>query len=314
MTDYSELIDAETWAFIEKTAESYPDDTVSLSIAGQRDVYNAMCRVFHAGYPDGVSAIDDSLAAEGRSIPVRRYTLSAPDAGKAMVVYYHGGGYVVGGLESHDDVCAEICARTGYSVVSVDYRLCPEFVHPAPSDDAIDAFSILASEFDGPIVVSGDSAGGNLAAIVSHVTRGAARHPIGQVLIYPGLGGDNTKGSYVRHANAPMLTAADHDFYTEVRAGGADVSGDATFSALADTDFSGLPPTVVITGQCDLLSDDGRDYRDALLAAGGKAVWVEEPGLVHGYLRARHSVARAKASFTRIIEAISALGRSEWPY
>ena len=73
MTDYSTLIDAETWAFIEKTAESYPDDAVSLSIEGQRDVYDAMCKTFHAGYPEGVSAVDDRIAAKGRDIPVRRY-------------------------------------------------------------------------------------------------------------------------------------------------------------------------------------------------------------------------------------------------
>ena len=89
-------------------------------------------------------------------------------------------------------------------------------------------------------------------------------------------------------------------------------TGDITLSPLADADFSNLPPTVLITAECDPLSSDGAAYGSRVVEAGGRAMWVEEPGLVHGYLRARHSVARARASFTRIVEAIGALGRREW--
>src|SRR5690606_8464732 len=98
-----------------------------------------------------------------------------------------------------------------------------------------------------------------------------ARRPVGQVLIYPGLGGDRTSGSYVTHAEAPQLTLRDLEFYKDVRTGGVDRAGDATLSPLADTDFSGLPPTVAITAECDPLSSDGEAYRDRIRAAGGKA-------------------------------------------
>ena len=111
-----------------------------------------------------------------------------------------------------------------------------------------------------------------------------------------------------------MLSARDVAFYARKRAGGRDVSADPSFAPLADGDFSGLPPTVAITAQCDPLSSDGESYRDRILAAGGKAVWLEETGLVHGYVRGRHSVTRAKESFTRIVEAVRALGKGEWPY
>ena len=114
------------------------------------------------------------------------------------------------------------------------------------------------------------------------------------------------------HAEAPKLTVRDLEFYKHIRTGGVDLTGDITLSPLADADFSGLPPTVLITAQCDPLSSDGEAYRSRVPAAGGRAFWLEEPGLVHGYLRARHSVARARASFTRIVEAVGALGRQEW--
>lgn len=110
-----------------------------------------------------------------------------------------------------------------------------------------------------------------------------------------------------------MLTTRDLDFYRQIRTGGREHPGDATLEPLADTDFSGLPPTVIVTAECDPLSSDGEAYRDRIFAAGGQAVWHEEKGLVHGYLRARHSVARARESFTRIVDAIAALGRGVFP-
>lgn len=310
MPDYEKLIDAETRAFIERTNGFYPPDAVDLTVGQQRAIYDRMCREFFAGYPEGVSA--ETTAIDGR-LPVRVYRRSQPDD-TATVLYFHGGGFILGGLESHDDVCAELCDRTGYGVVSVDYRLVPEHLHPAAFEDAMAAFQWATRESGRPLVLAGDSAGGNLAAAVAHFSRGHARPPVGQVLIYPGLGGDTAKGSYVEHADAPMLSARDVAYYSRARAGGRDVRGDASFAPLADTDFSRLPPTVIVTAQCDPLSSDGEAYRDAILAAGGRAVWFEEQGLVHGYLRARHTVARARRSFGRIADAVTALGRRAWPY
>jgi len=310
MTDYRALIDAETWAFIDRTNSCYPPDTADGTIEQQRAVYDRMCRAFFAGYPEGVGVETKVISAPGRTIPIRIYR--AAENPPAVVLYCHGGGFVVGGLESHDDVCAEFCARTGHEVVSVDYRLAPEHVHPAQFEDALAAFEWVAAACDRPILLAGDSAGGNLAAAVSHATRGHPRRPVGQVLIYPGLGGDQSKGSYLTHAEAPMLSVRDLDFYSQARTGGRSLPGDPTLSPLADTDFSALPPTVIVTAECDPLSSAGEAYRDRILAAGGRAVWHEEKGLVHGYLRARHSVARARQSFTRIVEAFAALGRGEW--
>ncbi|TRC95833.1 alpha/beta hydrolase [Mesorhizobium sp. WSM4303] len=311
MTDYKTLIDAETWAFIERTNSYYPPDTIDYTIAQQRAIYDRMCREFFAGYPDGVTAETSIIAPH--DIPIRIYRSATPNKA-AMVLYIHGGGFILGGLDSHDDVCAELCARTGFEVVSVDYRLAPEHLHPAAFDDAMSAFEWTAATYKCPVLLCGDSAGGNLCAAVSHATRGHAKRPAGQVLIYPGLGGDRSKGSYLTHAEAPMLTVRDLEFYKNIRTGGVDGTGDITLFPLADADFTNLPPTVLITAECDPLSSDGEAYRDRVLAAGGRATWFEEPGLVHGYLRARHTVGRARASFSRIVEAVSVLGKGDWAW
>ena len=307
--DYDRLIDAETWDFIRKSEESYPEDAVEDSPAEQRRAYDAMCRAFYRGRPEGASARD--LSADG--VPVRVYTAGDPDR---TVMYFHGGGFVVGGLDSHDDICAEICAMTGYRVVAVEYRLAPEHSHPAAFDDCWTAVRWAAREYGDEMVLVGDSAGGTLAAAVAHFARGRLEGILGQVLIYPGLGGDPGRGSYLEHAEAPMLTLEDVKYYAEVRLpeGQAPPTDDPTYAPLQDSDFSDLPPTVIFTADCDPLRDDGKDYAARLRAAGGKVQWINEEGLVHGYLRARAAVSRAQDSFERVEIAIEALGQGIWPY
>ncbi|MEP6565725.1 MAG: alpha/beta hydrolase [Mesorhizobium sp.] len=309
---YGKLLDPALWAYIDRVNDWYPPEIAELPIDRQRDVYDAMCRAFHQGYPLGVAASDGTVAAGNHAIPVRNYRM-AGKAPRATVVYYHGGGFVLGGLDSHDDICAEICAGTGFGVLSVDYRLAPEHPHPAAFDDALAVFEWAAATTDLPIVLCGESAGGNLAAGVAQRTRGHPRQA-GQVLIYPGLGGDESIGSYIEHAKAPLLTLLDIKFYRDIRSDPAQSPDDPTFSPLRDSDFSGLPPTVIITAECDPLSSDGEAYRDRILAAGGKAWWHEEKRLVHSFLRARTTVPRAAETFGLIIAAIAALGEGEWPY
>ena len=310
MPDYGALLDAEVWAYITRSEGFYPPDAVDLTIAEQRAVYDTMCAAFHQGRPATVTVTDEPLGG----VSCRRYERGNSDS-DITVIYYHGGGFVVGGLDSHDDICAEICDLTGYRVVSVDYALAPEHPFPRCFNDAWSAATAIAAQWRGPLLLAGDSAGGNLAAAVAHYARGRLDERIaGQVLIYPGLGGDWGQGSYVEHAEAPQLSTRDMEFYMKIRCGGAaPPQGDPRYAPLHDTDFAGLPPTVLITAQCDPLSSDGGAYRDALLAAGGQAVWTEEPGLVHGYLRARVMSQRAAESFDRVVAALTALGRGDWP-
>jgi len=309
---YETRLDPALWAYIDSVNAWYPPEIIGLPIDKQREIYDRLCRAFHQGCPPGVKASDGLIAASGRDIPVRRYQ-RAGTAARAMVLYFHGGGFILGGLDSHDDICAELCAGTGFDVLSVDYRLAPEQLHPAAFDDAVTAFEWAAAATDLPLVLCGESAGGNLAAAVAQATRRHVGAAIGQVLIYPELGGDESIGSYIEHAEAPLLSVADIAFYRDVRSARRQSPDDPTFAPLRDRDFSGLPPTVIVTAECDPLSSDGETYRDRIVASGGKAWWHEEPRLVHSFLRARATVPAAAAAFARIVVAVAALGRGEWP-
>jgi len=311
---YQNLLDAETWNFIDETLDFYPADADSHTIAEQREYYDRLCRHFHAPYPENVSSGDEQIPGKIGPIAIRNYQ-RADTAPKAHVVYYHGGGYVVGGLDSHDSVCAEICARTGFAVTAVDYRLIPEHTWPDDFNDCLSGFEHVANLSDLPVILAGDSAGGNLSAAVSHASRTSARQPAGQVLIYPALGSDLSKGSFIEHAEAPCLSTREVEYYKYIRINNQkQFLSEPTCNPLNDTDFTSLPPTVIIAAECDPLSDDGRDYAQEINKAGGKAVFFNETGLIHGYLRARHSVERARHSFTRIIDAIDNLGQNKWPY
>ena len=308
--DYKILIDQEIWDFIGRTDRWYPADAVQRTVDEQRSIYTAMCREFFNGHPDGVQVSNQVVEAGELYVPVRRYS---PDRTKASahIVYMHGGGFVVGDLDSHDDVCAELCAATGLGVTSIDYRLSPEHKHPAAFNDCLAVVQHEAQRLGVPLLLCGDSAGGNLCAAVAHRLRSTknASPVFAQVLIYPALGpaigGESATGSSVIHANAPMLTRDEVNFYLQVRVDGTLPTNDASFAPLHDDNFANLPHTLVLSAECDPLSDDGRLYCEAINQAGGIARWRNEPGLVHGYLRARHSSARAKASFEAITDQLS---------
>ncbi|MBZ9764898.1 alpha/beta hydrolase [Mesorhizobium sp. CA8] len=304
---YADRLVPDLWNYIDEINSWYPPEIVAAPITEQRAVYDRMCVAFHQGHPEGVTTSDGLVTTTAHSIPFRYYRMADKTAA-AIVVYYHGGGFVLGDLDSHDDICAEICASTGFEVVSADYRLAPEHLHPASFDDALAVFEWVAATSTLPIVLCGESAGGNLAAAVAQATRRRERHAVGQMLIYPELGGDETGRSYVEHAQAPLLTLADIEFCRRIRSAPGQSQDDPTLSPLRDHDFSDLPPTIIVTAECDPLTSDGEVYRDRILAAGGQSWWREEPRLVHSFLRARTTVPRAAEAFRRIVADIDALG------
>lgn len=293
--DYSWLA-ADMHEFIRMTEESYPPDAADFTVAEQRVFYDRMCRAFDRPYPAGVRAEDRAIAG----VPCRIYI---PDRARpgVTVVYFHGGGFVVGGLVSHDAICAELSAGAQVRLIAVDYRLSPEHRHPAAFDDAM----AVVATVEGAKVLAGDSAGGNLAAAVSAHQTGIA----GQVLIYPGLGGGPELPSYTRHTNAPMLTLADVEYYAGIRFEDGATAGhdDPTVAPLRATDFTMLPPTALFAAECDPLASDSVEYAGRLAEAGVPVTLTTEPGMVHGYLRARHMAAGAQDSFARITQALAAL-------
>jgi len=175
-----------------------------------------------------------------------------------------------------------------------------EHVHPAAYEDVLSVAQAMVKA-DEPLVLVGDSAGATLVAAVSHTLR---TQIAGQVLIYPYLGGDMGSGSYLTHADAPLLSRADMLFFEGIRCNGPAPKEDPSFAPLHDKDFSSLPQTAVFSAECDPLCDDGQIYCECIVAAGGAARWIKEAGLVHGYLRARHSVERARNSFMHMVDAV----------
>jgi len=291
---YAHLADPGIRAFLVAGEQLYPADAVSFTMAEQRAFYDRYCAHFRKGRPFGLAVQDFSVG----TVPCRRYVPRG--AAGASVLYLHGGGFVVGGLESHDDVCAEIADGTAAMVVAVQYRLAPEHPFPAALDDGWAVLRHLLADGH-PVVLAGDSAGGNLAAALAIRARDEGVGPIrGQVLIYPGLGGDTSQGSYVTQAHAPGLSTADVLYYRDTYKGAPHKLAEP----LRETDFTGLPPAFLIAAGLDPLHDDCAVYAAKLQAAGVAAEVRDEPLLVHAFLRARHMSLPAGESFKAIVAAI----------
>ena len=296
--------DAEMTAYIERYL-SFSGLSTASSIDAQRADYDALVQRFRHPRPDNVTSRDTALRGRHGDIPLRYYR-SGNDATGTLVMFIHGGGFVLGNLDTHDDICADLCAGTGFELVSVDYRLSPEYAHPVHLDDVEDAFIALEHE---RVILVGASAGGTLAAALCHRLRGSPSQPLGQVLIYPSLGGDCFDlDSYRDNAQAPLLSTADIAFYRGARCADGQIPlEDPEFYPLVANDFSGLPPTVAFSADIDPLRDDSAVYVERLNAAGGQARWINEPGLVHDYLRARYASRVAGEAFARICAAVKSL-------
>ncbi len=306
---YRHLLDADLAAFIEAHERGFPTDLATQPLDRQRAVYGEMCRAFHAPTPADIEILDTALEFPDRTILLRIYR-SLGRKGVATVLYFHGGGFVFGDLDSHGDMCAELCSRADVDVISVDYRLAPEHLHPAAFDDAMAAFAWTARTFGRPPILFGESAGGALAAAVSHKARHDPARPHGLVLVYPGLGSHGDLPSFSEHAEAPLLSAAEIGEYQAVRLGDAGDATDPAVNPLRDTDYAGLPRTFVSVPEFDPLRDEGELYCERIRAAGGNAVCTVEPGLVHSFLRARTRVARAAEAFDRIVDAVKSMSAS----
>jgi acetyl esterase len=299
-------LDKEVIAYLEKCEVHYPCDNGKLAHEDNRRLYLRMSAAFEAPIPDGMIVSDHKIKGRNGAIPIRAYNPSGTNS-EVTIMYMHGGGFVVGNLDSHNSVCAEIAHRTGYRVVAVDYHLAPEHVHPVPLEDCIDVFLSIDQ---GKTILCGDSAGATLSASLCVAQLSNARQPIGQVLIYPWLGGElYDLESYTENFDAPGLTVQDIQDYRNLRSAGTPPTTDPIYYPLALEDFSKMPPCVAIAADFDPLRDDAVDYVRRLNAAGVDATCYVEEGLIHGYLRARHCSKKAGDSFTRICQGLMKLGQ-----
>ncbi|WP_234186024.1 alpha/beta hydrolase [Shinella sp. NM-101] len=297
MTERPMPTEAGILAFHKRCEDFYPADAVDADIGQQRAWYDALCAAFDAPPPEGMVKQDRLVA--GR-IPVRRYC-PARVRSQTRLFYIHGGGFVVGSLDSHDAICAEISEAAGAELVSVDYRLSPEHVWPAAFDDCWAVLVELLLE-NRPVVVIGDSAGGNLAAgIVLKARDEGLKGIAGQALVYPGLGGDLVSGSYAAMAEAPGLSTADVAYYREVYKAPEDA---AHAFPLRAENLAGLPPAFITGAYFDPLRDDARAYAARLILSGVPVEYREERQMIHAWLRARFMSEGARAGFAALCDAV----------
>jgi acetyl esterase len=215
----------------------------------------------------------------------------APGAPDGLLVFLHGGGWVVGDLDTHDGVCRAIAADAGIKVLSVDYRLAPEAPAPTAAEDAIAAFTWAVDHAEDLgvdpdlIAVGGDSAGGNLAAVVAQqcVWRDLPR-PALQVLLYPAVDLVARRPSRDLFSEGFILTEEDIIWYRDHYTPDPAIRPDPIVSPLRAEDLSNLPPTYVTTAGFDPLRDEGIAYAKALKAAGNQLTHAHHPSLTHGYL------------------------------
>jgi acetyl esterase len=246
-------------------------------------------RLFGAVPPD-VRHRDDLAVTRAGSVRVRLYESSRHRRPVPLVVFFHGGGWVQGSVGGYDAVCAQVASRTGALVVSVDYRLAPEHPFPAAVEDCFDALAWAVSRADvlgvdpSRVAVMGDSAGGNLAAVVSQLARDAGGPGlVSQVLIYPGVDATLASPSIDRLADAPFLSRDDIVDFLDRYHPGADRT-DPLLSPLLAADLRGLPRALVQTAEHDPLLDDGRRYAQALAGAGVPVRYTEYADSPHGFI------------------------------
>ena len=242
--------------------------------------------------PPEVGAVDDgAFAGPAGPIRYRRYRpLGAPSGALATLVYYHGGGFVIGNVDTHDSTCRRLANKSRCQVISIDYRLSPEHPFPAPTDDGVAAFRHIrdrAAVFDADparLAVGGDSAGGAIAAVVCQTCRDAGDiGPAFQMLIYPATDSSRTSASRKDFAEGYFLTKDLIDWFWNAYVPAGIDQADLRLSPLLAKDFRGLPPAFVLTAGYDPLRDEGRAYADRLIDAGVKTTYVNYPGTIHGF-------------------------------
>jgi acetyl esterase len=263
----------------------------TLPYAVGRQAVDKMSEDSEADPPQVGETIDGDLAGPGGKIRFRRYRPQGAAAGLLpTLIYYHGGGFVIGNIETHDSTCRRLASKSRCQVISIDYRLSPEHPFPAPTDDGVAAFRHIrdnAAAFGADakrLAVGGDSAGGAIAAVVCQVLRDSGQQgPAFQMLIYPATDSSKQSASRVAFAEGYFLTKELMDWFWKAYVPTGTDLADLRLSPLLAKDFKGLPPAFVLTAGYDPLRDEGRAYADRLIEAGIKTTYVNYPGTIHGF-------------------------------
>jgi acetyl esterase len=309
-------LDPQAKAFLEQPqpAPPFPRDTASIN-----EIRKLTSRL--EGDPEPVAKVEDRVIPgpdDGVEIPVRIYWPGAStesDSQKAGLVFFHGGGWVLGNLDAYDHLCHALANAGDCVVVSVDYRLAPEHRFPAAAEDSYAATVWTARHADelgidrGRIAVGGDSAGGNLAAVVSLMDRDrGTSHVAYQVLIYPITDANLETPSYIENGAGYFLTTERMAWFWELYLNDASEAANPYAAPLQAESLAGLPPAYVMTAEFDPLLCEGDAYADRLEVAGVSVERELYDGQIHGFVRRIDLYDRATVAINRIGQLIRRLG------
>jgi acetyl esterase len=276
-------------------------DARSMTAAQHREAYEQVVQL-RRGQGWAPEPVASSVDVDVQGVPCRLHRPEGVER-PPVLVYLHGGGWVVGGIDSHEAVARSLCARAGIAVLAVEYRLAPEHPFPAPLEDCLTAARWASEQDFASVSVGGDSAGGNLAAAVALVFRVEGRALACQLLVYPALDAGASSPSYDSNAHGFGLETDDMRWYWEQYAG-CHPQDDPLLSPCAATDLAGLAPAIVATAEYDVLRDEGDRYAERLRDA-GVPVWHRcYPGLTHGFYGQSEMVPAADLAFTEIAQAV----------
>lgn len=317
---WRELLDPEAAAVAETIRQS--------EIGPLRDLGAEKARaLMNSGLLQGSSENDDlvtdlTVPTRAGTIPARLYRavttqVTAPVAGPALV-YFHGGGFVLGTLNGVDELCRAVAAGSGWAVLSVDYRLAPEHPYPAALEDCVDAYSWLIRTArergidSRHVAVGGDSAGGNLAAALCLYRRhNGDELPVAQVLAYPAVDDRFATPSWSEFADAPLLSAPDARWCWEQYVGTNHPGGDPFAAPMRAESLRDLPPALVITAEVDPVRDDSEAYARRLRGEGVQVSLTRHAGVFHGFLSEVELFTQAMDGVDEICAFLTGLRRAD---
>jgi acetyl esterase len=255
-----------------------------------RGQFRRMVEMLDEPPPSSIQVSDLTCPGPAGPIPVRLYSLHGTAPG-SLLLYFHGGGWMQGGLETHHGACGKLAAWSGCQILAVDYRLAPEHKFPAGLEDCLAAWRWLVANTatlgtdPERLAIGGDSAGGNLAAAVCQaLVVGGEPVPAAQLLVYPSLELGWQLPSHRELADAHVLPRIRVQWYTDLYLSSPEQAADVRASPLRADDISGQPPAMIVTAGFDPLLDDGRQYAERLEAAGTPVTYREFPGQIHAFI------------------------------
>jgi acetyl esterase len=298
--------------FLDQLAAAGMPELGTLPVAETREAFKGVAAF--GGPPEPLARVDErSIPGPGGEIRLRIYTPEGRGA-LPVLVYFHGGGWVIGTFETHDGVCRHLAKQSQAIVVSVDYRLAPEHKFPAAAEDCYAATRWVADNAAAlgadakRLAVGGDSAGGNLAAVVSLMARDRGKPKIAfQMLIYPVTNHAYDTPSYRDNADGYLLTRDAMVWFWNHYLSGESDGANPYASPLRAASFTGLPPAMVVTAELDPLRDEGEAYAEKLRQAGVPVKLKRYDGLIHGFFSMTGVFEQAKQAVADAAAEIRAL-------